>query len=610
MDSTLVYHSQLTFTGIVYIPFTVILLYIAYRYHRLYRSTSNNFYTALHIAFGIFVLVSLSGALAGSVFSKSASGIRLMLIISSYLLSFGNAVLGYIFIKESSLKLSPWIGFLAILIPGFIISVITMYVTVNPFIEPSGGVNWGMPLYINFLRVMIYLLGITPLTILMYHKFIFTGNSQEKKHYLFLAILFSFFLLIVITDFIFEPLFKVKALYSEVAIFAGSFIAAIAYFTTYELIISKVESQFRMMIENMKELIVIIDQQGIVKYANPAIIQLLNYEHKKVEGNPITSFIHEDDQELIKFNLSQALKKDANGNIEFRYLDSEYTPVWVETTGHFIPVTQFAKTQNALLLACHDITERKENELKLLEATIKAEESDRLKTSFISNIYHEIRTPLNALLGLSDVISSEPVSDIERKEYKVLLDQNSDRLLKVIDDLIEIAELESGKQLTETRACNYKNEISIAVENLENEGKILNKRIKLATRFPETKQAETIITIPQRVQQVFKNLLSNAIKFTDNGVIEIGYLPESNIPDTITFFVKDTGIGIAPENQSLIFKPFRQIDQSHTRIYEGTGLGLSITRKLIELLGGEIWVESEIDKGSTFFVRLPIELKN
>lgn len=596
---------QFTFTGIVYIPFTVILAYLAYRYYKLYLTNGRLLYNLLHYTFGIFAFVCLTGALAGTYFSHSASGIRLMIIISAFLLSFGNAVLGYIFILESRIRISPLYGFIPILTLGFIASVITIFTPIHPFVESSGGVNWGMPDYLYQLRVAVYSLGIIPVTVVMFRNFNKTTDSKEKKHYLFLGILFSFFMMIVITDFILEPVLGIEALYSELMILFGSIIGAAVFFTAYEFVISRIEKQFRVMIENTQNLILIIDHDGVIKYANPVFNSLLNYDSGSLLNNSIFNILFTDDRELIRYNLKNAVEQKEGENFEFRFLNRENDILWVESTGPFVPLVQFNKSNDVFLLASHDISARKETEKKLLELTIKAEESERLKTAFLANIYHEVRTPMNAIFGITELLYDESVNKEEKQQYKQLLQANGNRLVKIIDDLIDLSELEANKMVLEPRNCDFKNEILVAIESFTREEKIRTGAVTIITEFPENNMPDYLLTVPQRLQQIFRNLISNAIKFTHKGNINIGFFQDPMKSRHITFYVKDTGIGISPENFSVIFKPFTQVDDRYSRDFEGTGLGLPITKKLVELLTGTIWLKSELNKGSTFFVSFP-----
>ncbi len=260
------------------------------------------------------------------------------------------------------------------------------------------------------------------------------------------------------------------------------------------------------------------------------------------------------------------------------------------------------------VLILDDLTERKEMERQLEAAKLKAEEADQLKTAFLANMSHEIRTPMNAIIGFSDLLINDAIKEKERKEYLKLIQKSGNNLLKIIDDIIDVAKIES-KQLkvrpTECKLSEIFNELSSIFQNAIH--KINKPNIELIQNIDDSENDLVIKTDAGRLKQVFNNLISNAIKFTDKGYIEFGYkqLDEKHV----YFFVRDTGIGIPQEKQEEIFKRFVQVEDNYTKDYGGTGLGLTITKNIVNLLGGDIWVNSEIGKGSTFYFFLPSQFE-
>jgi PAS domain S-box-containing protein len=245
---------------------------------------------------------------------------------------------------------------------------------------------------------------------------------------------------------------------------------------------------------------------------------------------------------------------------------------------------------------------RKQLELELVRAKEKAEESDRLKSAFLANMSHEIRTPMNGILGLSQLLAAPDISEIQRKEFLGLIDRNSESLLHLIDDIIDISKIEAGQMkifrcsfrlnnlLEQVRAVFYSNPVLASKPNI---------KLVFTKPLPDTL---CIYSAPDRLRQVIINLTGNALKFTNNGKIEIGYELKGSL---LEFYVRDSGIGIPPEKQRTIFNRFTQADSSLTRKYGGAGLGLAISKGLIELLGGQIWVYSEPGKGSVFHFNIP-----
>lgn len=251
-----------------------------------------------------------------------------------------------------------------------------------------------------------------------------------------------------------------------------------------------------------------------------------------------------------------------------------------------------------------DVEERKKVEEELIRSKNKAEESDKLKSAFLANMSHEIRTPMNGILGFANILNEEDLMADQRKEYIEIINQNATQLLKLIDDILDIAKMETN-QLTLDEKPSYLDQImqeiyQLTIKNMNQPGA---KEIQVNLRLPEAKLHTLVYIDGHRLQQVLTNLLSNAIKFTQKGFIEFGY--DTELPMQLKFYVKDTGIGLPPEKRFLIFDRFRQVDESTSRKYGGTGLGLAISKNLVNLMKGTIWVESEVGQGSTFFFTIP-----
>jgi PAS domain S-box-containing protein len=247
---------------------------------------------------------------------------------------------------------------------------------------------------------------------------------------------------------------------------------------------------------------------------------------------------------------------------------------------------------------------RSQLEYELVKAKTKAEESDMLKTAFLANMSHEIRTPMNGILGFAEMLNDENLSEGNRKKYVEIINNNGKMLMNLIDDIIDFAKIEAGqiKILNQEFSLNSlltQVHSSFLSESLRKEKNLVKLRIRKAFSNEDC----FIQTDPNRLRQVLTNLVGNAFKFTQDGYIEFGYkLPENGF---IEFYVKDSGIGIPADKINLIFERFVQADYSRSRKYSGSGLGLAISRGFIELLGGEMWAESEVDVGSTFYFTIP-----
>ncbi len=272
---------------------------------------------------------------------------------------------------------------------------------------------------------------------------------------------------------------------------------------------------------------------------------------------------------------------------------------WIKDS--FIPVID-DKTGKAtgLLGIFFDISEHKQTLLQLERAMEKATESDRLKAAFLNNLPHEIRTPLNAIVGFSTLLN-EPGHDIEDQlEFRDIITHSSDHLLEIVDDVLEISKIEAKI----VRILRKEVNLSRMLHRVYDRFRPAADEKKILLRYDARMDEKEIIinTDGYKLFQSLTNLLSNAVKFTLAGKVEFGFRIKEGM---IEFYVSDTGIGIGLEHQPNIFKPFYQSESSSTKRYEGTGLGLSIAKAYIELLGGDIWFNSEPGEGSVFCFNIP-----
>jgi signal transduction histidine kinase len=239
----------------------------------------------------------------------------------------------------------------------------------------------------------------------------------------------------------------------------------------------------------------------------------------------------------------------------------------------------------------------KDSNVSLLEAKKKAEESDNLKSAFLANVSHEIRTPLNSIVGFSSLLIEPDLSEETKLMYADMIESNTVSLLVLIDEIIDLSKIEA--QQLSLKKQNFS--VDVLVEELIqifNYGQ--NKpNIELKTKRISPDKELFVFSDRVRLKQILINLLSNAFKFTDSGFIEMGYFYSDN--GEICMYVKDTGIGIKKEHHQAIFHRFRKLNDNSSKVYRGTGLGLAITQKLVELLGGQIWIESEPGNGATFY---------
>jgi PAS domain S-box-containing protein len=260
------------------------------------------------------------------------------------------------------------------------------------------------------------------------------------------------------------------------------------------------------------------------------------------------------------------------------------------------------KGKKAMLEIFQDITERKENELELIRAKDKAEESDKLKTAFLHNISHEIRTPLNAIVGFSALLGEPETDKQSRDSYTEVIMQSSNHLLSIISDIVDISNIEANLIKTVHNEINLNHVLKSLIGQFSMEA--YKKKIDLVYEKGLSDTDAQIVTDNAKLTQILTNLLSNAIKFTEKGSVLLSY---SLAGDFIEFKVADTGIGISKEHFSRIFERFYQVQNSVSRLYEGTGLGLSISKAYVEHMGGTIWLNSERGNGTTFIFTIPYE---
>jgi signal transduction histidine kinase len=253
------------------------------------------------------------------------------------------------------------------------------------------------------------------------------------------------------------------------------------------------------------------------------------------------------------------------------------------------------------------IVDLQKSNTELIVARDKAQESDRLKTAFLSNLSHEIRTPLNAIMGFAHLMKNTELREQLRNEYAEIIESNSDELLRQIEDLLVLSNLDAGGlkvNLAEIEVNRLLHEIFLTYQNSE----ILCQKQGLIFLYKaQVEHQDRIISDPLRIRQILGKLIDNAFKFTDKGIVEIGYtLMGHRDNGHIRFFVKDSGIGIPHGNFSVIFEKFVKNSDTSNRLYRGSGLGLTISKRLAELLKGTITLDSEPGKGSVFYLRIPL----
>jgi signal transduction histidine kinase len=345
--------------------------------------------------------------------------------------------------------------------------------------------------------------------------------------------------------------------------------------------------------------IAIYDNSGRLEWGNAGFEKLyeadINDLIKKNRDN--IEFIIPNDNICLYVNKCQETKLPVV--FETPVIIKNKKELWVQTT--LTPFIRSGKIRKIIAIDS-DITSLKTYESELETAKEKAEESDRLKTAFLHNISHEIRTPMNAIVGFSGFLSNPDLGHEKRRKYTDIIVQNSNQLLSIITDIINIASIETGQERIHESEINLNSILSYIHEQFLIKAKAQNIGLNLKPYLPY--HDENIITDETKLVQVLTNLIDNALKFTKQGYVNFGYTIKDN---DLEFFVEDTGIGIVSEMYKKIFKRFNQVENTIARQYGGSGLGLSISKAYVELLGGRIWLTSELNKGSTFYFTIPIK---
>ncbi|SHI89512.1 PAS domain S-box protein [Flavobacterium terrae] len=342
------------------------------------------------------------------------------------------------------------------------------------------------------------------------------------------------------------------------------------------------------------------DEKWTKVFLNDQIEVLTGYK-KSVFLNKKASlidFVHPDDRENLKDYTNDCIKNHIPFHVVYRLRKSNGDYIWVEEFGDVILKDGKIAFIEGILF---DITAKKEIETEI-KAREYAEASNKAKSEFLANMSHEIRTPLNAIIGFSSILK-ETELDSAQQEYLATVNHSADILLEVVNDILDFSKIETGKLELEFKKTNL-HELChqiIDIIRFDSEQKNIALSLNIDKDVPKY-----ILIDSLRVKQVLLNLLSNAVKFTNKGKVQfqIDVVRKNDKDVTLKFVVIDSGIGIKKANQEKIFEPFSQEDNSTTRKYGGTGLGLAISNKILKLMNSELNLESELNKGSTFYFEL------
>lgn len=357
------------------------------------------------------------------------------------------------------------------------------------------------------------------------------------------------------------------------------------------------ESRYKLLADHATDIISKHDPDGAFVYVSPACRTVLQYEPEELIGRRVDDMVHPDDIAQIR---SMTARNTADGQpttVAYRIRRRDGNYIWLETSSKLILDAHGGEIVEIVAVS-RNISDRVKVQEALQKSKDTAESVNRAKSEFLANMSHEIRTPLNAVIGMTSLLFDTDLS-LEQYDYVDTIRSSGDSLLGVINDILDFSKIEAGRMELEQQPFDLRDCIESSLDLVAQAAS--EKRIDLAYFIGE-EVPSTLVGDVTRLRQILVNLLSNAVKFTSVGevIISITSQPlDANVHELL-FAVQDSGIGIPKESMARLFEAFSQIDASTTRKYGGSGLGLAISKRLVEIMGGSMWVESRLGEGSTF----------
>jgi len=359
--------------------------------------------------------------------------------------------------------------------------------------------------------------------------------------------------------------------------------------------IARSEIKYRSLFEQSNDAIIIHDFNGKILEVNKMTCEILGYNEQELKQESIIDLFSPEYREKVRSAMTE-VKTTGSTRKETRMIRSDGTPIFMDFN-----VSLLQTQENTILAVGRDITDRIRAEEAMINARIEAETASRTKSEFLANMSHELRTPLNSIIGFSDILFERVFGELNERQLKYVsnISTSGKHLLGLINDILDLSKVEAGKM--ELHYSEFS--IDSVFEEVKSTLSPLAHAKSLKIDFIAEPGFGSIQADRSRLIQILYNLGSNAIKFTpEKGSISVNCKKSG---DSAIFSVKDTGIGISPDDQKKLFQPFTQIDSSSSKQYCGTGLGLVLVKKLVELHGGVIRVDSETGKGSNFTFELP-----
>jgi PAS domain S-box-containing protein len=359
------------------------------------------------------------------------------------------------------------------------------------------------------------------------------------------------------------------------------------------------EQFYAMLVQSANDGISFYDRDCNLKYANSAFYSMIGHSVDSYNSLNQLDFVHPDDQDY-NTKREQALVSQGYFESELRIRHAE--GYYISLSTRSVTVRNDKNEVLGALTISRDITRLKQVHEELIKANIEAETSNRLKSSFLANISHEIRTPLNSVVGFSNLLLANDIPNSVKEEYIENINHNSEKLLQIIGDIIDLSRLESSQIEITYEEASLSSIVNEIIEEARQVIRRNEKSIILNVKNHFEDNGDLIFTDRIWLKRVLNHLMDNAIKFTLDGSVEFSYSREN---DNILFKITDTGIGINKENLGRIFEEFRQEIDGHHRPFEGLGIGLTLAKEVIERMGGKIFVQSEKGIGSEFSFSIP-----
>jgi PAS domain S-box-containing protein len=588
------------FTSIVYFAVTMALAILTFRFYREWTEDNAKDSLFYFLAFASLSFVCSAGIFTGTLFTNP-DDIALMVIISNYGVALANSFFAYLYVYYRFPKKSPWWGFSIVFVFGIAVSIIMGFTKLEPALEQTGGVNWGVPVPIGVLRALIYFIGMFPLITYLYKDLRASTDRNKIMSNLFHILFLGFALSIAIFDFIIEPLSGFHALVSELLILVLAVICVIVYTILYEKVASRNAKRFRRLVDNMLDLVCLTNSQGIIQYANAIHESKLGYRAGELKGKNIFNLVIEEDLEIVKTNIQFTKTEPNNNRFEFRFQHADGQPVWMETFGSFILDEKEPDDVASFVLASRDITER-----KALENSLRQSQKMEAVGLLAGGVAHDFNNLLTVINGYTDIILSKLEQDNPNYNYLQQVKKSGKRASSLTRQLLAF----SRRQILKPEVIDI-NKLTLDMEKMLR--RLVREDIEFKSIFDDS--LKLVQADPGQIDQVLLNLVVNASDAmpsggkltieTQNDYLDEHYVSSESVAkagEYVRLTVSDTGIGMDKETRERIFEPFFTTKEKG----KGTGLGLATVYGIVKQSHGTIWVYSELGRGTTFKVYLPV----